>query len=107
MMNPESLNLLWPFSIFIILLFITGLYCLLVTYNLVRALIGIELLIKAVTLLIVVVGYISGRLALTQALIITLIVVEVVLIAVAVGVILRIHDNNNSLDARNIRNLKE
>lgn len=93
-------------AIFVGLLFAIGIYCILATYNLIRVLIGIEILIKAVTLLIIVCGYKSGNLALAQALVITIIVIEVVIITIAAGVVLGIHRHNNSLDARNIRKLK-
>ena len=105
-MTATSLIIFWPFSVLIIVLFMTGLYCMLATFNLIRALIGLELIIKAVTLLLVLVGYISGHPALTQSLVITLIVVEVVLIAVSVGVVIGIYKNNDSLDVRQIRKLK-
>jgi multisubunit Na+/H+ antiporter MnhC subunit len=105
-MSVELGTLLWPFGIFIIMLFIIGFYYVLMTYNLVRALIGLEILIKAVTLLLVVVGYAGHRLAFIQSLIITLIVIEVVLIAVAVGILLGVHGKNNSLDVRELRKLK-
>lgn len=83
-----------------------GVYCMLATYNLIRALIGVELLLKAVTLLIVAVGYITKHNALTQAMVITFIVIEVVVMTVAIGVVLGIRSHTNSLDARDIRNLK-
>ena len=105
-MNSEGLNIFWYFSIFIIMLFVIGVYCIMVTRNLIRALIGLELAIKAVTLLLIISGYISAHEALTQALVITLIVIEVVVITVAVGVVLGIHTHNNSLDIRKIRQLK-
>lgn len=104
--NPETMNLFWSYGVCVIMLFVIGIYCVLATFNLIRALIGLEILIKAVTLLIIVVGYATGHEALTQSLVITLIVVEVVMITVAVGVVLGIHTYNNSLDARKIRNLK-
>lgn len=91
---------------FAIMLFVIGIYCVLATRNLIRALIGLEILIKAVTFLIIAAGYMTGHEALAQSLVITLIVIEVVVITVAVGVVLGIHSYNNSLDARNIRNLK-
>lgn len=90
----------------IIMLFIAGLYCILVTRNLMRVLIGLELLTKAVTLLLIVAGYITGRGALAQAVVITLIVIEVVVIAVMAGVILSIYRHTGSLDAENIKSLK-
>jgi len=76
------------------------------TWNLIRALIGIELLIKAVTLLIIGVGYVSHHVALAQAIVITLIVIEVVFIVVATGVVVGLHKHNGSLDIRRVRNLK-
>jgi multisubunit Na+/H+ antiporter MnhC subunit len=105
-MNTEVLQIFWPFGISIIILCIIGIYCTLVTYNLIRALIGIELLLKAVTLLIITVGYITHHSALAQALVITFIVIEVVVMTVAIGVVLGIRSHNNSLDTRGIRNLK-
>jgi multisubunit Na+/H+ antiporter MnhC subunit len=93
-------------AIFIILLFVIGIYCLLASYNLVRILVGVEILIKGVTLMIIVAGYKSGHIALTQALVITLIVIEAVIITISVGVVLGLHRHYNSLDARNIRKLK-
>jgi NADH:ubiquinone oxidoreductase subunit K len=77
-----------------------------VTFNLIRALIGLELLIKAVTLLLILVGYVTGHEALAQSLVITLIVMEVVIIAVAAGIILGLHRHNKGLDVRHLRSLK-
>ncbi len=105
-MNPMLSQLFWPFSIFVILLFIAGLYCILATFNLLRAVIGVEILIKGVTLLIILVGYITGNMALAQALVITLIVVEVVIMVVAGGVILCIFKHNQTIDTRKLNNLK-
>jgi len=90
----------------IIMLFIAGLYCILVTRNLMRVLIGLELLTKAVTLLLIVAGYVTNRGALAQAIVITLIVIEVVVIAVMAGVILSIYRHTGSLDAQNVKTLK-
>ena len=105
-MNPDLVGNFWPFGIFIILLAVTGFYCILATFNLIRALIGVELLLKAVTLLVITAGFISRHTALAQALVITFIVIEVVVMAVAVGVVIAIHKHNDSLDSRKIRNLK-
>ena len=92
--------------IFIILLSVAALYCILFSRNLIRMLIGLELLIKAVTLLIALAGYITGHMALAQTMIITLIVIEVVVIAVAAGIVIGAHRHNQSLDVRMLRNLK-
>lgn len=105
-MNVETAQLFWYFCCFVILLLITGAYCILATYNLVRAVIGLEILIKAVTLLIIAVGYVTKQLALAQSLVITLIVIEVVVMVVAGGLILCLFRHYESIDTRNLTKLK-
>lgn len=105
-MNNYTLALLWPSGVFICILFIIGLYCIFATYNLIRALIGVEILIKAATFLLILVGFSTGNTSLAQSLVITLIVIEVVVVTVAVGVILGVHRHHNDLDLRKLRNLK-
>jgi multisubunit Na+/H+ antiporter MnhC subunit len=90
----------------IIALFVAGLYCIFVTRNLMRVLVGLELLTKAVTLLLILAGYATGKTALAQAIVITLIMIEVVVIAVMAGVILSIYRHTGSLDASNVKTLK-
>lgn len=105
-MPVEITNIFWLFGISAALVLISGFYCLLVTFNLIRALIGLELLTKSVTLFIILAGYVTGRTGLAQALAITLIVIEVVVIAVAVGIVLFVYKHNKSIDARLLRNIK-
>ena len=105
-MNVSSWQTFLNCGLFIILVSIAGLYCILVTRNLMRVLIGLELLTKGVTLLLILAGYMTGRSALAQAVVITLIVIEVVVIAVMAGVILSIYRHTGSLDAGNLKSLK-
>ncbi|MGA2546125.1 MAG: NADH-quinone oxidoreductase subunit K [Rectinemataceae bacterium] len=102
----EALAIFKAYWICIVLVAIAGVYCLVMTRNFIRVLIGLELMTKAVTLLIIVAGLASGRLALAQALAITLIVVEVVVVSVAAGIVLSVFRLNESLDIRKSRNLK-
>ena len=95
-----------PFGAFTVLLAITGLYCVMATRNFIRVLLGLEIITKAVTLLLVVAGWMNGRMAVAQALAVTLIVIEVVVIAVAAGVILAVYKHTDTLDVRRLRNLK-
>ena len=88
------------------LVFIIGIYGLLVTFNLIRAIIGLELLTKSVTLFLILAGYVTGQTGLAQALAITLIVIEVVVIAVAVGIVLCVFRHNRTIDAQLLRNIK-
>jgi NADH:ubiquinone oxidoreductase subunit K len=105
MINDTS-QLFWMCSISAILIFIAGIYCILVTFNLIRAIIGVELLTKAVTLFIILAGYVTGRTGMAQAFAITLIVIEVVVIAVAVGIILAVFRHNKTVNVRLLRNIK-
>lgn len=105
-MTPEILDLLWYCVVTASLLFVIGFYCILVSFNMIRALIGVEILIKAATLLITVAGRVSGRTGLAQALVITLIVIEIVVMVVAGGVSLWAFRHNNTIDPRRLKNLK-
>ncbi|MDD5019157.1 MAG: NADH-quinone oxidoreductase subunit K [Candidatus Omnitrophica bacterium] len=105
-MPVESVSLFWTASAFVILMMIAGIYCILATFNLTRALIGIEILMKAVTLLLIVVGHVTQHTALAQALVITLIVIEVVVMVAAGGVVLSVFRKNKTIDVRRLRNLK-
>jgi multisubunit Na+/H+ antiporter MnhC subunit len=105
-MGGEVTQFFWVFSVAIALVLIAGFYCLLLTFNLIRALIGLELLTKGMTLFIILAGYVTGHTGLAQAMAITLIVIEVVVIVVAVGIILGVFRHNRSIDARLIRNIK-
>ncbi len=93
-------------AIFIVLLAACGAYCLIVTRNMIRTIIGIELLIKAVTLLIILAGNMTGRAALAQSLVITIVVIEVVVTATAAGLALWVFRRTGSLDIRSLSNLK-
>jgi len=105
-MDANFWHLFSAFGFFITLIFICGLYCILATRSLIRAIIGLELLIKAVTLFIILVGYLNNNMALAQSLVITVIVIEVILVVIAAGVALQIFRRNGDLDTRRLTNLK-
>ena len=105
-MKPEHIPLFCLFGLGGVLTMIVGMYCLLTTRNLVRALIGLEILTKGVTLLIILTGYVSGQVGLAQSLAITLIVIEVAVIVVAVSIVLGIYRRTEGIDSRSIREIK-
>jgi NADH:ubiquinone oxidoreductase subunit K len=100
---PQSF---WLYLIFFVLLLIDGLWMVLATFNLMRILIGLEILMKSVTFFLIVAGWFSGRMALAQAMVITVIVIEVVVVVIAAGVILGFFRRHDSLNVRNTRTLK-
>ncbi|MFH0921787.1 MAG: NADH-quinone oxidoreductase subunit K [Fibrobacterota bacterium] len=105
-MSCAPLPLLWAAGIFTVLLLFIGFYCILATRNLIRILIGIEVLSKGITLGIIAVGYAVGNMALAQSLAITVIIVEVFVVAIAAGIIINLNRHHGSVSARNIENLK-
>lgn len=105
-MNADAAVIFWYYGIFVILLSITGIFCILLTFNLIRAIIGVGILIKAVTLLIILSGYVTGQTALAQSLVITLIVIEVVIMAVAGGLILCAFRHYQTINPKTLMNLK-
>lgn len=105
-MDLNTAQIFSIFGFFIILLFIIGTYCLVVTRNMLRAVIALEILIKAVTLLLIAVGYMTGNVALAQSLVITIIVIEVVIVVIAGGLALNVFRHNDDLDVRRLQNLK-
>ena len=96
----------WMFAAFVTVLMVAGFYCMLRTYNLIRVLIGLEILMKAVTLAVMAAGYLSGHNALAQGIVITVIVLEVVVMVVAAGVVMNFQREFDSLNVRNAKRLK-
>ena len=94
------------FVVAVVLLLAVGLYSLIVTRNLIRVLLSVEILVKAVTLLMIGAGYISGKLGAAQSYVITIIVIEVMLLVVAIGIVFGVYKKNGTLDVNKINNLK-
>ncbi len=105
-MTIEMPQSFWLYFTFFVLLLVDGLWCMLATRNLVRILIGLEILMKSVTFFLIAAGYLSGRMALAQALVITVIVIEVVVVVVVAGIILGFYRKHDSLDVGNTRRMK-
>jgi len=98
--------LLTLFITAIVLVAVAGIYCVVATHNMIRVLLALELLYKAVTLLIAVAGARSGQMALAQSFIIVLIIVEVVLTATGAGIVIAVHARNGSLDLRKLTRMR-
>lgn len=105
-MSGNNAQLIRIMAVFIPLLFIAGFYCIIATRNLIRVLIGIEILNKGVTLLLVVAGYLTRRSAFSQACVVVMITIEAVVLAVSAGIIVNAFRHTDSLDTRNLENLR-
>ncbi len=97
----------WIVNMFFVgLLFLIGLYCLLAMKNLIKLLIGVELLSKGILLTLISTGYEKGNILTSQILAISFIVVEVSMLATAMAMIINMYRHTKSLDVRNLSNLK-
>ena len=88
-----------------VLLIISGLFLLFKTYNMLRVLIGIEIMMKAVTLLLVFAGYMNGNMATAESYVVTVIVIEVVIAVVACGIAINLFRKNGDMDLRHVNKL--
>jgi multisubunit Na+/H+ antiporter MnhC subunit len=105
-MSPENAAVFSTFGVGVVLTLLVGFYSLLTTRNLVRTLISLEILTKGVTLLILLVGYVSGQVGLAQALAITLIVVEVAVVVVAISIVVCVHKATGTVDVKAVQEIK-
>ena len=97
------------FGVFLIgavLLIAVGAYGIIVTRNLMRIVLSVEVLTKAVTLVIIGAGYETGNMGVAQSLVITIIVVEVMLLVIATALLFGAFTNNGSLMTDKLNNLK-
>lgn len=101
LLNLETITIFIGF-----LLIISGCYCLIRTYHMLKIIIGIEIAMKAVTMFILIAGYISGNIGLSQTFIITIIIIEVVVALVVTGMTISLYKIYKSMDIRNLRKLK-
>ena len=94
------------YLVFVGLLFFIGLYCLFTSRNMIKLLIGLEIMAKSAVLSFITAGYVRGETFFSQSLVITFIVIEVSLMAVALALVINSYRNTESLDVRNLTRLK-
>jgi len=94
------------YLVFAAALFFLGLYCLLTMRNLIKLFIGIEIIGKGVSLILLSTGWARQSIFLAQSLVVTYIVIEVSLVATALAVIINLFRTNQSLDVRKLTRLK-
>ncbi len=97
----------WYFYMFFAAaLLFAGIFCLLTKRNLIKLFIGIMVVGKGISLALLSTGFVKENILLAQSLVITFIVVEVSLVAVALALIINIYRNTKSLDVRKLTKLK-
>ena len=87
-------------------LFFIGFAGILRTSNMIRMIIGIEIMARAASFAFISFGFLHGNTAISQSLVVTVIVVEVVVTSIALALIMNLYKKNKSLDVKNLTTLK-
>ncbi len=101
--NSLAGGLIYAYS-FAVLIFI-GFYCIFARRNMIRILIGLEIISKGIALLIISGGY-PDNILVAQALVITIIVIEVCVMAAGLSLVIKAYKQSDSIDIRTFSKLK-
>ncbi len=83
-----------------------GVYILFMYRNLLRIIIGVEVMAKGITLLFLAAGAFQGKIAFIQSLVVTFIIVETILAAIMLALVFTVHKIYDSLDIQLLSKLK-
>ncbi|HCG34972.1 MAG TPA: hypothetical protein DER23_01380 [Clostridiales bacterium] len=98
----------WETNMLIVgfLMILAGCYCMIRTYHMLKIIIGVEVAMKAVTMFLILAGRINGNMDLSQAFVVTVIVIEVIVAVVFAGVTIGLYKKYGNMDIRNLTQLK-
>jgi len=97
---------LWQFFMAAVFILIgIGIYCLIARRNIIQLIIGLEVIAKGVTLSFILGGYVLNNEQIAQAIVITVILIEVITAAVAMSLIVVARRNTGSLDIKDLKRL--
>jgi NADH-quinone oxidoreductase subunit K len=87
-------------------LFLLGLGCLLTQREAIKQVVGLKIMLQGVTLGLIYQGYVSGELHTVQSIVISALVVETILIAVALALIINVYEYYPSGDVDELDRLR-
>jgi NADH:ubiquinone oxidoreductase subunit K len=90
----------------VVLLLVVGFYGLLITRNLIKIVLVLQILVKAVVIALVLGGKASGNLGLGQSLAATVIVADTIVAVVALALAVQVRRRTGTLDLANISSLR-
>lgn len=83
-----------------------GFYALLAVRNLIKVVVGLQILVKATVLALVLAGASNGRIDLAQSLAVTVIVADTVVAVIGMALAVQVRRHTGSLDVRDLASLK-
>lgn len=102
------MNLPIPFIVVLSILSLSGvgLYCLLATRNLIKVIVGLQLIIKGVALAFVLAGNLTSQISLAQTMALTVIVADTIVAVVGLAMAVQIRHKMGTLDTKALSSLK-
>jgi NADH:ubiquinone oxidoreductase subunit K len=99
--SPLSIALLGVLGLFGV-----GLYGLLLTRNLIKVVVALQILVKGAILALVVAGNVSGKVNVSQSLAVTVIVADTIVAVVALALAMQVRRRFGTLDVRALSELR-
>ena len=89
-----------------VLLFLVGLLCLLTRRSVIKQVIGLKIMLQGVTLGLIHAGHVRGDMRFAQAMVISALVVEAIVIAIALAIIVNVFRHYPSGDVDDLDRLR-
>jgi multicomponent Na+:H+ antiporter subunit C len=89
-----------------LVIFLLGLYCVISQRNLIKIVIGIEIMGKAVILNFITAGYYQNNTGVSQAIVMTAILIDVIMVAVMLALVVNVFRLNKGILSDGIAGLK-
>ena len=90
----------------VIILFGVGLYCLLITRNMIRLVIALQIIVKGAMLTLVLVGKVTGQPNLGQSMALTVIVADTIIAVIGLAFAVQVKRRLGTLDLKDLSTLK-
>ncbi len=84
----------------------TGLYCLLITRNLIKVVVALQIMVKAVVLAFILAGNLTGQMNTAQTLALTVIVADTIVAVIGLALAVQIRLKTGTLDIKSLSSLK-
>jgi NADH-quinone oxidoreductase subunit K len=97
-----------PFIVILAILSLAGVgfYCLLATRNLIKVIVGLQLIVKGVALAFVLAGNLNGKIDPSQTMALTVIVADTIVAVVGLSMAVQIRHKMGTLDTKALSSLK-
>ncbi|MFP3896965.1 MAG: NADH-quinone oxidoreductase subunit NuoK [Anaerolineales bacterium] len=93
-------------TILALLLFTIGLFCLLTRHSVVKQVIGLKIMLQGVSLSLIHAGHLCGNIQMAETMVISALIVETIIIAIALALIVNIFRHYPSGDVDHLNRLR-